>query len=386
MANTKTNYSTEQECLNDLVSGSLITFQDNTKRLRSYVFYQNTNIKHLKFPEVIELGSYGCFSGCTNLEDIQFGKKVDFYINDNSYYSYPSHFANTPNLAHLILKGSTKSTISGDSNRYDRVLIGSAIYYKNGAIYVPEQLLQEYQNDTYWGQYFIVPIQDTLLTTFDTIKDDWATIVRNCNVNNISHYKIGDSKVFHDINGNAFYAELVGKNVDTIAGTSRTAPTTWITRQLYPSSRAFSSSPQNWENSTIRADINDEDIGILSIIDENALRNNIKQVSKTSWDGTTEITTSDKIWLPSIREIYGSDQYEKTGPKYSDFFLKHRFNRIKYITLSGYTNVTQGNTYSYWSRTNYGSSSNTLYTISTSGAISNMSYSGKLPYCFGFCI
>lgn len=401
MANTKTNYTTQQQCLNDLIAHKIITFEDNVKQLRPYAFYRNTNIKHIKLPNLIELNerswSYSetsgyTFSYCENLQDIDFD-----ILSRISWYSSRTHFTNCPNLSHLILRNLSKVTYnnsySNNASYWTDILRGTAIHYKNGAIYVPQDLLEKYQNDTVWGQFFIVPIPDLsapasefLLTTFDTISDDWTTIVRNCNINNIDHYNIGDSKVFHDINGNAFYAQLVGKNVDTIANSSRIAPTTWIIRELYPNSRPFSSSNQPWATSTLRTFLNNEEEGILSLIDENALRNNIKTVTKISWNGTQEITTEDKIWIPSMRQIYGLSDYEKNGPEYSNFFLKHRFKRIKYVTLQGYQNLTKGNTYAYWTRTSYNGSSDTIYGVNTSGAVTYMGRSSSYPYCFGFCI
>lgn len=399
MANTKTNYTTEQQCLNDLIAHKIVAFEDNVKQLRPFAFYNNPNIKHIKLPNVTQLNTRGCdidisgftFSNCENLEDIDFN-----VLNAISWYNNRYHFSDCPNLAHLILRKNSKVTYS---NSYDNILdywtnmlYGTAIHYKNGAIYVPENLVEQYQQDIVWGQYFIVPIPDIsapasdfLKTTFDTISDDWATIVRNCNINNIDQYKIGDSKVFHDINGNAFYAELVGKNQDTIVG-GRTAPTSWIIRELYPSSRSFSSSNKPWETSNLRADLNDENEGIISLIDENALINNIKTVIKTSWNGSTEVTTNDKIWIPSIHEILGITDYEKTGADYSSFFTQHRFKRIKYITLQGYNNLTKGNVYNYWTRSSANTSSSTMYGISTSGTLTSLSRGTSYPYCFGFCI
>lgn len=392
MANTKESYATQQECLNDLIAHRIVTLEDNTKSLRNNAFYHNSNIKHIKLPRVTSIGNYGVFHYCTNLEDIDFSYPINFYCT-SSYSSY-SQFIGCPNLAHLILRGSTMSNFTGDNDYIIDGLRGSAIAYKNGAIYVPSNLVNNYKNNEYWGRYFIVPLRDTLLTTFDTIEDDWATIARNCNIGLTDQYEIGDSKVFHDINGNAFYAELVGKDVDQIAnGGGRKAATTWITRQLYPNSRTFSASNQPWATSSIRASLNDTENGILSIIDENALINNIKTVDKISYNGTSEVTTQDKIWLPSIREILGTDNYQKNGPDYANstgdepgFFLRHRYNRIKFITLDGYTNLTKGNAYYYWTRTSYNSGSSNIVVITSNGAFSYVSRTNSYPYCFGFCI
>jgi len=201
------------------------------------------------------------------------------------------------------------------------VFDGSAIAYKNGAIYVPENLLESYKNDDYWGyRYIIVPITEPfqLLETFDTIKDTWDVIVQNCRVatesnqSPIDKYEIGDSKVFYDLNGNPFYAELVAKFADTDSNTNRKIATTWITRELYPNNRVFSSNDShNWDNSTIRSYLNNADTGVFSMIENTNLKNNIKTVNKISYnlDGS-KTTSQDKLWLPSIREIFGNADFE----------------------------------------------------------------------------
>ena len=401
MANTKQQFSTQQEALQSAIArtGEWITIQDNTKTLRNYAFFAHPLVKHIKLTRVTSIPSYNAFQYCRELESIEFTQKVNFPVYDYNS-SADRIFYTCPKLSHLILRNSQKSTITNNSYSMN-VFDGSAIAYKNGAIYVPENLLESYKNDTYWGyRYFIVPIIEPfeLLETFDTIKDSWDVIIQNCRAatessqSSIDKYKIGDSKVFYDLNGNPFYAELVAKFADTDSTTNRKVPTTWITRELYPNSEVFSSdNSHNWSNSTIRSDLNNIDTGVFSMIENTNLKNNIKTVNKISYNlNGSQTTSQDKLWLPSIREIFGNADFETQGPEYYNSFFKTRgvYGRIKYITLSGFTNLNLGQSYNYWTRTrvNNSISSNSVRIINTSGAQSYVARSNSYPFCFGFCI
>ena len=402
MANTKQQFSTQQEALQSAIArtGEWITIQDNTKTLRNYAFFAHPLVKHIKLTKVTNIPSYHAFQVCESLEDLEFTQPVNFPVYD---YNNPDYriFYRCPKLSHLILRGSQKSTIA--ANQYSmNVFDGSAIAYKNGAIYVPENLLEDYKNDSYWGyRYFIVPITEPfeLLETFDTIKDSWNIIITNCraatenNQSSIDKYKIGDSKVFYDINGNPFYAELVAKFADTNSQTNQKVATTWITRELYPNNnKVFSNNnSHNWNDSTIRTYLNNIDTGILSMIEDTNLQNNIKTVNKISYNADgTQSTTQDQLWLPSIREIFGNTDFETSGPEYYTSFFNTRgtYGRIKYITLEGFANLNLGQSYNYWTRTRYRQSGYdyTRY-INTSGQATNFAYNSNIyPFCFGFCI
>lgn len=401
MANTKQQFSTQQEALQSAIerTGEWRTIQDNTKTLRNYAFYAHPLAQHIKLTRVTSIPSYYAFQYCRELESLEFTQKVNFPVYSETNAG-ERIFYNCPKLSHLILRNSQKSTIT--SNQYSmNVFDGSAIAYKNGAIYVPENLLESYKNDDYWGyRYIIVPITEPfqLLETFDTITDTWDIIIQNCRVateNNqspISKYKIGDSKVFYDLNGNPFYAELVAKFTDTDSNTNKKVPTTWIIRELYPNNRVFSSNnSHNWSNSTIRSYLNNIDTGVFSMIENTNLKNNIKTVNKISYnlDGS-QTTSQDKLWLPSIREIFGNADFETQGPEYYNSFFKARgiYGRIKYITLSGFTNLNLGQSYNYWTRTrvNRSISSNAVRIINTSGAQTYTNRDNTCPFCFGFCI
>ena len=66
------------------------------------------------------------------------------------------------------------------------------------------------------------------------------------------------------------------------------------------------------------------------------VRDEIVPAIKTSYDYTTSstITTTDTVWIPSYREIFGDYYYETSGCDYTDFFTDST-SRIKKYGLSG---------------------------------------------------
>lgn len=253
----------------------------------------------------------------------------------------------------------------------------------------------------YWQKYLIFPIsedpQNIFLETFDTIKEDWSTIIDQCN-NGTFNYNIGDSKVIQ-IKGATYYAELVGKNIDYIV-TPETheriipAATSWILRDLYSDKRVFSDNDnKNWETSNLRNYLNNNTEGFLADLTVGnpklVSEEGIKLVEKTTYGGASNLTnlkTADKIWIPSIQQIVGSNEFETEGPTYSDWFLLHKYNRIKYITNNNPSqSLTKGTAMTYWTRTKTNNTG--IGGITTAGAIGrNYNRSNQFPYCIGFCI
>lgn len=86
----------------------------------------------------------------------------------------------------------------------------------NGYIYVPEDLIDEYQASTEWQRFSSKIISlDRYEEEKDKIDDSWATILNNCYTGNTSKYKIGDTKTVY-IDDIPMQFIIVGKNVDTL--------------------------------------------------------------------------------------------------------------------------------------------------------------------------
>ena len=106
-----------------------------------------------------------------------------------------------------------------------------------------------------------------------------------------------------------------------------------------------------WDNTEMRAYLKNT---IKPLIPE-AVRTHIKSVKKytrtINTAGTTvnNVETTEDVWIPSAREIFGGTSYETTGPQYTVVYSDAN-SRIKY-------NVTGGSAAWWWLRSayNYGS-------------------------------
>ena len=124
--------------------------------------------------------------------------------------------------------------------------------------------------------------------------------------------------------------ELVAFDADELADGSGKAHMTWIAKDLLDTRHVMNKEGTNeggWPASDMRAWLQDS---ILPMIPD-TVRSNIKEVKKYSYSYSDEetISSSDKIWIPSRREVFGaSDRYEDSGPEYLTAF-PDKTSRIK---------------------------------------------------------
>ena len=87
----------------------------------------------------------------------------------------------------------------------------------NGYIYVPDDLVLNYQRTTGWSAFDskIRGLSQYIDVNMDTITDDWATIAGRCASGDTSIYNIGDTKSV-EIDGIKIQFILVGKNQDEL--------------------------------------------------------------------------------------------------------------------------------------------------------------------------
>jgi hypothetical protein len=159
-----------------------------------------------------------------------------------------------------------------------------------------------------------------------------------------------------------------------------TAKITWLQKNLsfqFPMIFIFTTNA-DWENCECRKFLSDT---IYEQIPEN-VRNKILAVDKTYYAGTASgtATCSDKLWIPSLREVSSRFPYERSGVDYTDFFVDNS-SRIKSLGLLTGLNST-------WRlrSSDKNGSSTMFYTIGaggTDGSASGGDASGYFP--LGFC-
>ena len=242
-------------------------------------------------------------------------------------------FNGCSNLKHVIIRTEASSVPTLNSTN---AFNSTPIILGGGAIYVPNDMISKYKNNQYWKQFIIADIDDYPLSAFETIGDDWSTIVANP-----SKYNIGDTKQIDLGTLGKHYMELVAKGADVKSDGSGSAPTTWISKTLIATYRMNESGDTNindrigWEGSEMRTWLKNT---VKPLIPE-PVRNAILTVNKVQsiYSGSAVVkdgqTTQDDVWIPSEHEVGYSTSFETTGPVYSSKFDSNT-SRIKYYNGS----------------------------------------------------
>lgn len=129
------------------------------------------------------------------------------------------------------------------------------------------------------------------------ITDDWATIVSNSG----APYNIGDWKRLTLSTNEVLIMEKVYEGEDGTVST-------WLSKNVYGSMPLY----DGWWSSPARAYLNGEFLDLLKNGDGGDLYDFISPVMKRSiggipdlYVGVMEIETLDRIWIPSIQEVFG---------------------------------------------------------------------------------
>lgn len=115
---------------------------------------------------------------------------------------------------------------------------------------------------------------------------------------------------------------------------------------------------------------------ILPTIDSTVV-SNMKEVTKTYYDVTTSSTlsTTDTVFIPSAREMFGGSNYENSGITYTDYF-KTDSQRIKY-------NMSSKSASSWWLRSAY--SATHFRNVNDNGTVNNYSAPNAFGVALCFC-
>ena len=206
--------------------------------------------------------------------------------------------------------------------------------------------------------------------------NSWEDIIRVCQNNAVpSSWNVGDKKTM-TIGDSSYNIAIIGKNHDSYSDGSGKAPLTLQPTEVCGSA-AMNATPTNatgWSASQMRTVTMVE---ILSAI-PSEVQNAIKAVDKLTLkgDGSGLETTSDKLFLLSLYECYGSTFYSngyEEGSKYA--YYSNEDNRIMNAT--------------WWLRgpgINNGKNNGIGFTqINMSGLMANGDASYASGVIFGFC-
>lgn len=327
----------------------------------SYTF-SNSGIGELILPVCTSLGTYT--GQGQRMSTIDLTKNISISSNK---------FNGANGLVHLILRSSTLCSLSATN-----ALTGTPLANKIGWIYVPTDLIDTYKSATNWSTYAdqIVDINEyPKALQNETITDSWSDIFTNENNGTYStRYSVGDIKCVN-IGGTHYPMQIIAKDKDVLAS-GGTAKITWcglgLLCQVPMNFTAITT--DGWVGSWMRKFLRET---IYPQIDS-TVRSNIKEVTKTyeyRTNGTQTLSTTDTVFIPSAREIFGGTSYESSGIDYTDVFNSSNA-RIKYNGLSTSASF-------WWLRSAY--SATYFRCVGSSGAVTNFDANIAIGVALCFC-
>ena len=190
--------------------------------------------------------------------------------------------------------------------------------------------------------------------------NDWATIIAACQRKQVPEtWAVGDQKEM--IIGGSYMIDIIGKDHDTYADGSGTAPLTLQMHDCYAISskmRDTGSNAGGWENTYIRDTLMAE---ILNKFPDE-VKAAVREVSKLTGAGhasTTIVTTADKLFIPSETELFGRVNIGAPGEGTQYPYYGTSANRKKYRGTTGVA---------WWTRTPSATSTTTYVYLYASGA------------------
>lgn len=328
---------------------------------------KDTGIGALVLPNATSIGTYAVQGKRTSTIDLS----KNITINGNKFNGANS-------LVHLILRSDTLCSFSATSAFTNTPIVNGL-----GWIYVPSDLVDSYKSASNWSTYAnqIVSLDEyPKALSGETIADSWDEIFQAEEDGSYkTKYNVGDTK-YLVIGGTYVLIQIIAFDRDILSSDhTSTAKITWLSKSL---SFEF---PMNFENVTeggwadceCRKFLSDTIYGQIP----ETVRNKIVAVDKTytaTSSSSSTATVSDKLWIPSAREIYGGSSYENTGINYTDFFTSNSA-RIKHNGL-----LTNSASDWYWWLRSVGGSISFRY-VDTSGDVysgyASISYGVTLGFC-----
>lgn len=360
MANTRATLG-DQATLDGIVNGTLTSLEeDGIVSLPADCLRYNKGLKTVIFPNVTSFGS-SCFAD-SNIETVDLSAAATIGS---------SAFSGASKLKHLILRNNSMRTLSNVN-----ALNGTMIARGMGAVYVPATLLDTYKGNTNWKNYTILSIEDYPATEFGTIKDSWSEILTaESNGTYKTKYSVGDTKSI-SINGVDELMEIIAFDADDLADGSGKAKITWLSKGLFASHNmnASRTNTNGWTATAMRSWLRDD---IFPTLDSTLRSGGIKEVTKTYYDYTTSTTksTSDTVWIPSAREMFGGDSYESSGCDYTEYFDSSA-KRIKYNT--------SGSASLWWLRSAYSYYSSGFRIVNSDGSVGTTDAYDSIGVALGF--
>lgn len=232
------------------------------------------------------------------------------------------------------------------------------------------------------GTNYTAPASKTCAVTVSFLKDnfadnDWASIIAACHSGSVpSTWVVGNSKTM-TINGTSYQIDIIGKNHDTYASGGK-APLTFQLHDCYADTKAMNSSNTNsggWKNSAMRTTHLPAILALMPTEVQNGIREASKKASEGGASSTIE-TVSDKLFLLSEVEIFGSTSYSAAGEGTQYDYYKAGNSKVK---------KRNGSAAFWWERSPGASGSTDFCLVDSNGDASADYASYAIGVAFGFC-
>lgn len=354
----------EQETLDALVARDLTEFVENDiTSIRSYAFYSNSKIESVVLPNLETANDYA-FYKCSSLRNIYLPNVTSIGVREFSGSTMEE--INLPNLQSIDGNYPFDDCINlvriiMGTNITDKMVTKYTSYIQSpnnigrAIIYVPDNLVEIYRNDTTYNWYKlesrIYGISDLYKYEWinKEITDSWATICNKIE-NGQDDYKLGQYKSLDLGTEGTVDMQIVAINADEKSNTSDKVKYTWIAKNLLANTHrmnpALSGTTEGtgamggWGKSEMRVYLNTT----IWTLFPSELQAVIKEVKKCSfyYDANTQATvdvTNDKLWIPSEREIFNDSVAETTGNSYTTLFYSDdsRKRTINNLNASWFT-------------------------------------------------
>lgn len=205
----------------------------------------------------------------------------------------------------------------------------------------------------------------------------WAQIIKACQKNHIpSTWKVADQKAM-TIGDNDYMIDIIGINHD-IYNAGGTAPLTFQLHDCYAKTKVMNSSSTNsggWTSCAMRQ----THLPAILALMPTEVQNGIREVNKLTSAGSqsaTINTTSDKLFLLSEVEIFGSTVYSVAGEGTQYDYYKADNSRVK---------NRNGSVAVWWGRSPRASSTGNFCLVSTRGSTNFISANNAYGVAFCFC-
>ena len=263
---------------------------------------------------------------------------------------------------------------------------GTVVYEGTKLNYTDTDLIE---GTTYYYRAFAYNIKTTYQTAMRVVSmtaisyesnfadNTWDLIIAACHSGSVPDtWVAGDSKTM-TIDGVNYQLDIVGKNHDAYTA-GGIAPLTFGLHDCYGTKYPMNSSNTNstgWDGSKMRTETLPE---ILAKMPEN-IQNGIRAVNKltaTSGSSSTIKTASDKLFIFSEMEVYGSTSYSYSGEGKQYDYYKAGNSKVKNV----------GSTASWWwLRSPRKNGSGSFCAVAPSGSVGSSAAGSSNGVCFGFC-